>query len=425
MLVTVKTLPKSQVKLTVEVTEATMHKYYEQAAKEISGMVKIPGFRPGHVPLDVLKAHVKDDAIESHALDLALPEIYTQALKKEKVQAVSRPKIEIVSQKPLKFEATVAVFPEVKISGYDNITIKRNELKVEDREVEEVLADIKRRRATFKDADRAAKMGDRVEVDFEGFDSGGAPLENTKSANHPLVLGEKSLVAGFEEELVGLKKDDKKSFQITFPKDYFHKQFQNKKVEFRVEVRRVEEMQMPELNAEFIKSISGKEQSIEELKKNIEENLVHDKEQQEKVRRENEFLEKIVSLAKVDIPEQLVEEELDGMIDELKNELESTGLQFDQYLAQTKKEIKDLRSDRRKEAEKRLTLRFGLNKLFEQEQIKVTPEEMKKEIAHVVGLYPPKEQYKIRKEYEDGGYLHRRLENKLRMEKLFERFLGK
>lgn len=425
MNITLKTLPKSEVQLTVELTEDQMNKYYEKAAKQVSNMVKIPGFRPGHVPLDVLKQHVNEEALEAHMIDIALPEVYSDAILKEKVKAVSRPKIEIIQKSPLKFEAVVAVYPEVKVDGYQKAEIKRNEVKVEAKDVDEVLKDLQKRHATYPEVDQPAKMGDKVEVDFEGYDEGGAQLESTKSKNHPLVLGEGTLVQGFEEELVGLKKGDKKTFTVTFPKDYFHKAFQNKKVRFDVVMQGVREVKLPEMNEDFIKLVTGSDKTLDEAKKTIESNLKDDKDYEEKVRRENVFLEKLIDCTKVELPVALIEEEIDGMMDELKSEMGNRGITLEQFIEQTKKEMKDLREERRKEAEKRLTLRFGLHQVFEQEKIDLTPEELKHEIEQVISLYPAKEQYKMRKEYESGSYLLRRLENKLRMEKLFERFIGK
>jgi len=425
MNVTVKTLPKSEVKLTVEVPAEKLEKYYEKAARQISNMVKIPGFRPGHVPMDILKTHVNEEAIESHMLEIAMPELYSEAVIKEKIQAISRPKVEIISQKPLKFEATVAVYPDVQISGYDKVEIKKNEAKATDQDVEEVLKDVQKRHATYKEVEREAKKGDKVEIDFEGFDQEGKTLENTKSKDHPLVIGEGSLVPGFEEALIGMKKGENKTFEVEFPKDYFHKPFQGKKVKFTAEMKKVMEVSMPEFTQEFITEITGSDKSIEEVKKNIMENLQHDKEHQEKVRRENEYLEKVIDLTKVEIPEILVEEEIDGIMDEFKTDLEQRGIPFEKYLEQTKKKVEDLRKERRKEAENRLTLRFGLQKIFDQEKIDVTEAELKTEIEHVIALYPKNEQYKVRSEYKKGSYLLRRLENKLRMDKLFERFLVK
>jgi trigger factor len=192
-----------------------------------------------------------------------------------------------------------------------------------------------------------------------------------------------------------------------------------------VEVRKVEEVKLPELDAEFLSKIAGGENDLEKVKKVIEENLRHDAQHQAKVSRENEALEKVIKLTNVEIPDILIEEEIDGMVDEMKNDLESRGIQFDQYLAQSKKEIKDLREERKKEAINRLTLRFGLQQIFKQDDIKVGEDELKKEIEHVISLYPEAERYKVKKEYKEGSYLIRRLENKLKMDKLFERILGK
>ncbi len=424
MNISVKPLPRSEVKLVITLSAEQMQKFKHQAVQEIARQVKIPGFRPGNAPYDVLIQHVNESAIIGHSIDLALPKTYGEAILKENIQAVSRPKIKIIKDDPLEYEAVVAVYPEVKISGYDKLKIPYAELKVEEQEITEVLSGIQKRKATYQKVDRQAQKADRVEIDFEGFDEGGASLENTKSKNHPLIIGEGSLVKGFEDELIGMKAGEKKTFTVTFPKDYFHKPFQDKKVEFRVEMKQVQEVVLPEWNSEFIKSLLGEEKTLDELKTITRENLERDKQYQQKVHRENEFLEKIIGLTQVEVPEALIEEEIDGIIDEFKNELSERGIQLEKYLEQTKKELKDLRADRRKEAEKRLTLRFGLQQIFKQENIDATPEDLGKEIDHMVKLYPDNEHTKIRREYE-ADYLRVRLANKLKMDKLFERFLEK
>ncbi len=425
MTITVEKLPKSQVKIVIELTPEATQKFYDKALQQIGQMVKIPGFRPGKASLEVIKKHVDEGKIESHMIDLALPETYGEAVTKEKLQVVSRPQINLLTTQPLKYEATVAIYPEVKLSGYDKISIKKEEVKIEDKEVEEVLKDIQKRSATFKETDQAAKKGDKVEVDFEGFDEGGAVLENTKSTNHPVIIGDGNLIPGFEEELVGLKKDEKKSFTITFPADYFHKKFQSKKVEFKVEVKKVEEVILPEFTPEFLKKLAGEEKTLDEIKATISENLLHDKQHQAKVRRENDFLEKIIELIEVEIPEALEEEEIDSIIEEFKNDLESKGITLQQFLDSNGKQLSDIREQHRKEAQKRLKLRFGLQDIFQKEHFEVTPDELKQEIERMINLYPENERAKIRQEYENGSYLYRRLENKLKMEKLFDRFLGK
>jgi len=423
MKVTVEKLPKSQVKVTVELTEELQKKYYGKAAEEISRMVKVPGVRPGHVPAEILKKHVREGAIESHMLDTALPVTYAEAVKKEKLQVITRPKVKILQDNPLKYEAVVAVYPDVEISGYDKFEVPNEEVKVEDKDIEDVLKDIQRRHATYSKVDREAKKGDRVEIDFEGFDEGGATLENTTSKHHPVIIGDGTMIADFEKELEGVKNGEDKEFIVTFPKEYFHKPFQNKKVKFKIHVHQVDEIKMPEYDAEFIKTIVGEEKTLDEVKQNIRENLLHEREHGAKVKREDRFLEKLAEKVNVEIPDMLLEEEIDSMMEEFKNEMENRGINFQTYLETTKKEIADLRADRKKEAENRLKLRFALQKIFEVEKIEATEDEMKHEIEHIKELYPAKEAEKVDKEYAEGGYLRTRLENKLRMDKLFERFL--
>jgi trigger factor len=425
MKIEVTKLPKSEVKIIIELSAEETQKYLEESAKQVSQMVKIPGFRPGHVPLEVLQKHVSNEAIEDHMLDTAVPQSYGEAVLKEKVQVVSRPKVNILEKNPLKFEATVAIYPDVEITGYEKVSIKKNEVKVEEKDVEDLLKDIQKRRATFKEVDRAAQNGDKVEMDFEGYDEGGALLESTKSKNHPVMLGEGTLVPGFEESVVGMKKGEQKKFHVTFPKDYFHKPFQGKKVEFKVTLNKLEEAEIPELTPEFLKTIAGVETGMEEVKTNIRMNLQHEKEHAEKDRRENIFLEEIIKLTKVELPETLIDEELDGMIEEFKSELDSRGINIEKYLETTKKEIKDLKTERRKEAEKRLILRFGLQKIFDQEKLEVGTEEIKQEIEKLKTYYPENERSKLDREYKEGTYLVKRLENKLKIDKLFDKYLGK
>lgn len=401
-----------------------MAKCLQKAAEQLSTYVKIPGFRPGHVPISVLKDHLREGVVEERALELALDETYSEAVAKEKLKVVSRPKIHIRSDTPLVYEATVAVYPEVNVSGYENVKIKKKEIVVTEKDLEATMGEIQRKHATYREVDREAKMGDRLEVDFDGYDEGGALLEKTKSRNHPIILGSQSLVKGFEGELIGLKKDSKKNFKIKFPSDYFHRPFQGKTVEFRVDVRKVEEIILPDWTPEFIERIVEEKKGLDEVKTLLRQNLIDEKEYEEKMRRENEFLELILKKTHVDLPETLIEEEIDALVEEFKGELEQQGISMEAFLEANKKELKDLRELRRREAEKRLTMRFGLTKVFEQEQIQVIPAEVQAEIERNVDLYPENEQSKIRQEYKQNSYLTHRVENNLKMNQLFKKYLS-
>jgi len=210
----------------------------------------------------------------------------------------------------------------IKIGAYDYLTkpCEIDELvakiegaweKKDDKEkkdIEEVMADLKKHGIRYKDVDRTAKKGDRVEVNFSGFDNDEKPIPNTKSQNHPVVLGENSLIPGFEDEIIGLKKGDKKEFDITFPKDYGKKEFQGRKVKFKIELLRVEEGTEPEINEEFIEKMTGKKQSVKDFEEEIGKNIKARKETETERDRENKYVEELLKKVKVEVPETASDE---------------------------------------------------------------------------------------------------------------------
>ncbi|MFA5820963.1 MAG: trigger factor, partial [Candidatus Gracilibacteria bacterium] len=379
---TLKRLPHSEVELTVTVEGPLLQKCLKRATEELSHDVKVKGFRPGHVPPHVLEQYIDKKYILAHAQDLAIREAYVEAAMKEKLDVVSKPKIKIGEGEPLNFTATVAVMPEVEIKDHASIKVPHHEAKVTEKDVEDVISQLKKTSTTYKEVDRAAKKGDRVEVDFEGFD-GEKAVESTKSQNHPVILGSDSLIPGFEDHLAGLKKGEKHEFDITFPKDYHKKDFQNKKLKFKVELKMVEEAAEPVLDEAFVEKVTGKKQSVAELKKLIEKDIHARKTEEAKTKRESEYIEALLKKTKIDLPQSMVEEELDYMIDEAKHDLEHRGVNFEQYLEKAKTTLADLRKKYLPEAEKRISIRLSLQKLIKEEGIKVTDADLKAEIAKI------------------------------------------
>ena len=252
MKVTVEKLPKSEVKVTVEVDEQDLVKYTELTAQQLAKEVKIAGFREGKAPADVIEKHVGAERFRIYVLDNALSGTYAKAIVDEKIQVVTSPKIKVLSEKPFKYEAIAALMPETTVKDYKKIEVPKEAVTVEEKEIQEAVKDFQKYYATLKAVDRPAKKGDRVEIDFEGTDLEGKALDGTKSANHPLVIGEGMLIPGFEENLEGMKKEEVKSFNTTFPKDYHHKPFQGKVVNFKVTMRKLEEVILPEITEDFI-----------------------------------------------------------------------------------------------------------------------------------------------------------------------------
>ncbi|MBT4366591.1 trigger factor [Candidatus Peregrinibacteria bacterium] len=429
----VKLLPKSTVKLTIEVPAEELKNHKEKAAEDISKDVKIPGFRPGKAPLNVLEQHVDPKHILAHAFEIATQYSYAEAVTKEKLRVISRPKINFISDttkadEPLKFEAEVAVLPKIEVKNHKEISVKKEEVKVTEKEIEDVIEDLKKHFTDWKDVDRPVKKGDRVELDFEGFEpdkdgKADKALENTASKNHPIVMGDNVMVPGFEDNLLGLKKDEKKEFELTFPKEYHKKDFQNKRVIFKVELKRIEEGVKPELNEELIEKLTGQKMSIEEFRKDVDKNIRAQKEQKAIQERENKYLEELLKRVEVELPDSLIEEEIDFIMQDMQQDLAQKGVPFEKFLEQTKMDLTKLREKYREEAERRIKTRMALMQVIEEEKVEITDKELEDEITKMIEFYPEDQRTQVREELtkDDGKF---KLKNKLLLRKFFDKVLG-
>ena len=398
-----------------------MAKHRKTACDNLSRDVKVKGFRPGHVPANVLEEHIGEKTVRLHTQELAIQKSYVDAVVKENLQVVARPRIKVNTEKPFNYTATVAIMPEVEVKDYKSIKVKKEEAKVDKKDIEKVVDDMKKHSTTYKDVDRKAKKTDRAELNFEGFEKGKA-VEGTKSTNHPVVLGEGSLIPGFEDNVIGMKVGEKKDFDITFPKDYGKKEFQNKKVTFKIELMRLEEATIPELDETLIEKVTGKKQTVEEFKKMIEENIKAKKEQESKQKQENDYIEKLLKKVKVEIPNSLMEEEVHFIIEDMKKNIESKGMEFDKFLEQSKTSHEDLQKKYKGEAERRIKIRLALQHIIKEEKIEISDAELKKELETIKGIYPEAEKKKIEEEFEKGD-LKAQLRNRLALEALFAKVL--
>lgn len=419
-----KQLPKSEVLVTVELTPEELEKYEVATAARVSEKVEVPGFRKGQAPKAFVIAQIGPDAFFNEVLNVALPRSYFEVIKEQKLQVISRPDIKVVSKSPLKYEARVGVLPEIILKGYETIKIAAEPVTVTEKEIDEVVDEMRKYRATYKTITRPVKKGDRVEIDFQGFDEGGAPLDNTKSKNHPLFIGEGSLVQGFEDELLGMKIGDKKKFKVKFPGDYQHQPFRNKVVHFETEVKKAEEAILPELNEDFVAQLMGEKKTVPEMKEALKADIHAKKEIDSRRKRENDLLEKLLKEAKLDVPPILVEEEVDYMIMDLQKEIEQRGLKFETYMEKMKKEKRDIRKEYSPEAEKRIRIRLILNFLFREMKIDVTEDELNEAKVKLLSRTPDNQRAELQKQFDQKGEVYVRMKNNLMIEKLFVKFLG-
>lgn len=422
----IKTLPHSHVQFEIVFDDAIMAAWEPKALKKLSAETKIAGFRPGKVPAEMLKKHYGKAYLTAYTIDFAFPSVYTEFVKKHELKVVARPDVKETKKTPPSFDINVAVYPEVKVGNYKKIKIAKEEIKVTKADIEKVVTNIKQHQAEYKDVDRAAKIGDKVEVSFEGFDKDGTSLRNTASKSHPLILGEKNFIPGFEENIVGMKVAEKKEFDLTFPKDYHAADFKGKKVTFKVTLEKVIEIIFPEITEEFIKKVTGKEQTPAEFEKEIEKQLQIEKEREQKVKRENELIDEIIKLTTTDLPDEMLQEETHMMLDDLKRHIAKQQIPWDGYLAHRKLTEEALREESKPEAEKRLKARLAFEHILNEEKINVPDERVKKEIETIKSYYPgQKDQIKkIEKAYKEGSQMREELKRRLQMEILMEGMLG-
>jgi len=424
MKIQVKKLPKSKVEFKITTTDQQWKKARKTALVKLSQQIKVDGFRKGHVPEKILIQKIGGEhAMEHQIIDVLLPQTYSEAITTEKIAVIARPEIEIKSRKPFVYEAKVDVYPEVKLPNYKEIKVVKKGQKVTKKEVDDWVENFRKQVAEYKEVKRSAKKGDKVEIDFEGFTSDGVPLDNTKSKNHPLVLGENTLIPGFEDEVVGMKKGEKKEFNITFPKDYHAKNMAGKKTKFNVILNNITESILPKIDENFVQKVTGTKKSIEDFKKEIHTSLLEKKTKDTQVERENKWLEEVSKKVKIEIPEILINEEVDFMIDDLKMRGLQQGLTWEKHLEHLKKTEEEIRKERKKTAEERVKLRLVAQEIIKAEKVTVKDADVSKVTQANLVNQPAEQKAKYEQFYKPGAKGFIQLKNQMVFEKMFKKVL--
>lgn len=375
-------LPKGQMELQIELSTEEIKSYKKRAIKKISQETRVDGFRPGKIPEEVIRKKVGDDKIMAQTADLAVQDTLTKALVQEKLVIIATPKIEILKQapdNPFSYRATVSLLPAVKIGDYKNIKVKKKPVRVEENEVKKTLENMQKMRRKETLVNREAKKGDKVEVSINVYQNK-VPMEGGNAQNQPIVIGEGHFIPGFEEKLIGMKKEEEKEFELNFPKNYFQKNLAGKPAEFKVKINSVFNLELPELNDEFASSL-GNFKTVKDLENQIKDNLEKEAQDKERQRRELEILENIAKKSEFgEFPDVLIESELDKMMHELKHDVERQNLKFEDYLTSIKKSEAELRKSFRSRADKRVRTALIIKKISELENIEASREEIEKEL---------------------------------------------
>ena len=384
----VEKLEKSRVAVTVEVGAEEFEAAVAKAYAKARGKLSIPGFRPGKAPRKMIEKLYGAGVFYSDAVDIALPEAYTQAIGQSGLDVVGYPEIEIVDDKidenGFTFKATVAVYPEVKLGEYKGLTAEKEEIKVSADDVKERLNEMAERNARLVSVDRKAKKGDIAVIDFEGFDNGEA-FEGGKGENYELELGSGSFVPGFEDQLVGMKAGEEKDIDITFPENYTP-ELAGKPVVFHVKVNEVKHKEVPAIDDEFAKDVSEFD-TLEELKADTRKKLVEDREAAAQRAFEDALMQKVADGIQADIPDEMVDVQAQQMMENFQQQLAAQGIPFDQYLKMTNTAEADFRKQAQGPAADQVKMDLAVEAIIKAEGLEASDEDVESEMKSVAEKY--------------------------------------
>lgn len=385
----IKNLPKSQKEISVEIPVEEMEKYINKALDKMSKEIKLDGFRNGKVPKDIARKQLGESALFQEANRIAIESSYLEIIRENKLNPLGQPKAEITKAAPgnqFEYKITISVMPKVELWNYQEVSGKMKIREVKDEMVEQEMKTLQKKRAVHITKNESADKGDRVEIDFESR-VGGVKIEGGESKNHPLTIGESKFVPGFEENLIGMKKDDVKKFNLVFPEDYHKKELAGKNVDFKVIMNIVQKVELPEINDNFAKGL-GRFKDLAELKKSIKEGMSIEEKNRAKEEHRDKLINEIAKKSTAEIPDILIESELENMINEFKNNITQTGIAFEDYLKNINTDIEKLKKEWGEMAKKRVMTGLILREISIKEKIEIEDDEVEERVNQTLKFYP-------------------------------------
>lgn len=380
-----------QIEFTIE--RATIEEGLDRAFKKIRGRLNVPGFRKGKVPRKLFNKMYGEEALYEDALNDLLPRAYQKALAEledEDFELVGEPSIDIKSmEKDADWEiiAEVPLKPEVTLGDYKNIEVTKQDRTVTDEEVADELESRRQRAVELALKDDAAEEGDTVVIDFEGYKDG-EKFDGGSAENHSLELGSGKFIPGFEDQLIGAKSGDEKDVEVTFPEEYGAEELAGQDVVFKVVVHEVKEKRVPELDDEFAKDVDDEVETLDELKDKIRQQLEKSKDRAATEATDDEAIQKAVENAEVpEIPEAMIDEEVDRQFNLFINNLQQQGISKDQYMSMIGTSEQELRDQFRNEADFNVKTNLVLEAIAKAENIDVTTEDIDAEIKDLAEQY--------------------------------------
>ena len=390
MAVQVEKKEKNMAVITVTVPAEDFAKAMKETYNREKGRYSLPGFRKGHAPQKMIEQFYGKGVFFEGAVNSCINKTYADAAKESGLDIVSRPEIDVTqveAGKDLIYTATVAVKPDVTLGEYKGIEVQKADMTVTDQDVEDAV-----RRELEKDSrlvtvtDRAAKDGDTVKIDFDGSVDGVA-FDGGKGENYPLQLGSGSFIPGFEEQIVGHSAGDAFDVEVTFPEDYHAKELAGKAAVFKTVLHEIQTREVPELNDAYADDKGF--DSAEAFREDVKQKLADAKAKSAAAANENAVIGKVVENAQIELPEPMIETQVEQMIDDYARRMQSQGLQLDQYMEYTGMTMDKLKEQFHPQAVRNLKTRLTLEKVVEAENIEVSEEAIEAEIKRMA------EQYKV------------------------------
>lgn len=392
----IEKLPKSSIELTFTVTPEEAEPFLRAAAERLSQQSSIPGFRPGKAPYEMIKQRVGEMAILEEALEHIVRKNYTEAVMAENLDTVGSPEINVEKLAPgntINFKIKAALVPKIeKLADYKSAKIEKEKIEITDDKVEKVLDDLAKMQTKETIAERASTKADKVVVDME-MEQGGVIVEGGKSPNFQVYLNEKNYLPGLTDELVGLKAGEEKKFQLDFPKEHFQKNLAGKKVDIKIKVNGVYQLESPKIDDEFAKSVG--QTDLAALKNTLRENIAHEAEHEQEHKIEQKIFDDLIANSRfADIPDILVNEEVNKMLQELEQNAASQGMKMEDYLASVKKDLGQLKLDFTPEAIRRVKAALIVREINSKENISITDAEIDRVIDEQAEKYKDNEDAK-------------------------------
>ncbi|PAF34408.1 trigger factor [Terribacillus saccharophilus] len=385
-----RTEGKNEGILTITLSPEELDGALDLAFQKVVKQVQVPGFRKGRVPRKIFEQRFGVESLYQDAIDIVLPGAYMNAVEETGIEPVAQPDVDleqIEQGKELIFKATVAIKPEVELGDYKGLEVEAEDTTVTDEDVEKEIDALRNRQAELvvKEEGTAAE-GDTVVIDFEGFVDGEA-FEGGKAENHSLEIGSGSFIPGFEEQLVGKESGSESDITVTFPEEYHAAELAGKEAVFKVKIHEIKAKELPELDDEFAKDVDEEVESLDALRKKTKNRLQEEK----TTAAENNKREQLINLAtdnaKVEVPDAMVDTELDRMVREFEQRLQMQGMTLEMYAQFSGQDEAALREQMKEDAGKRVKTNLTLEAIAQAENVEVTDEDVNTELEKMAEMY--------------------------------------